>query len=75
MILIRALDHLLFQLHVGDAVHQKAAGAVLPLVNGDGMAPLVQVVGHGQARRPEPMTATLLPVRAGGGDACTQPLA
>ena len=70
-----ALDDLLFQLHVGDAVHQKAAGAVLPLVNGDGVAPLVQVVGHRQARRARTDDRHALAGAGRGREACIQPLA
>ena len=61
-----ALHHLLFQLHAGDAVHQKAAGAVLPLVDGDGVAALVEVIGDGEARRPRPDDGDAL-AGAGGG--------
>ena len=45
-----AVNDPLFQLHVGDAVHQQAARAVLALIDGHAMAALVEQVGHGQAR-------------------------
>ena len=45
------LDKLLLQLHVGDAVHQQATHPVRPLKDGDQMAPAVELVGGGQARR------------------------
>ena len=44
-----AQDDGFLQLHVGDAVHQQTAGAVLPLKDGDAVAPQAQLVGAGQA--------------------------
>ena len=41
-----ALDDCLVQLHVGDAVHQKASHAVGAFKHRDGVAALVQVLGH-----------------------------
>ena len=46
-----AVNDLLFQLHVGDAVHQQAAHAVLTLVYGHFVAALVQVIGNRKAGR------------------------
>ena len=46
-----AVNDLLFQLHVGDAVHQQAAHAVLTLVHGHFVAALVQVIGNCKAGR------------------------
>ena len=46
-----AVDDPLFQLHVGDAVHQQAARAVLALINSHLVAALVQQVGHRKPRR------------------------
>ncbi len=39
------------ELHVGDAVHEKAARAVGALVDGDAVAGLVELVGGGETRR------------------------
>ena len=44
-----ALDDVLFQFHIGDAVHQQAANAVSPLKHGHGVASDVQVLGHREA--------------------------
>ena len=41
-----ALDDRLIQLHVGDAVHQQAAHAVGALKHRNGVAALIQVLGH-----------------------------
>ena len=41
-------DHALVQLHIGDAVHQQAAGAVFPLEHRDAVPPVVQLVCHRQ---------------------------
>ena len=40
----------LFQLHIGDAVLQQPAGAVAALIDGDGVAPVSQVLGRRQPR-------------------------
>ena len=67
-------DQLLLQLHVGDSIHQEAADAVRPLVNGDGMTRRVELRGTGEpCRPPEPTTATRFPVRTAGGCGMTQP--
>ncbi len=44
-----AIDDALVELHVGDAVHQQAADAVGPLVDGDRVARLVELRGGGEA--------------------------
>ena len=44
-----ALNDGFLQLHVGDAIHQQAAGPVLSLKNSDPVAPPVELVGAGQA--------------------------
>ena len=36
-----SLDHVLFQLHVGDTVHQQSADSIRPLENGDFMSDTV----------------------------------
>ena len=46
------LDPLLFELHVGDAVHQQPADPVGPFIDGDGMAGGVELRRAGQPRRP-----------------------
>ena len=43
-------NFLLVELHVGDAIHEQSAGAVITLVNGDGVAGLVQLSGGAQSR-------------------------
>ena len=40
---------MLFQLHIGDAVHQKSAHSVGALKHGDTVASLVELVCHGKA--------------------------
>ena len=42
------LDHRLFQLHVGDAVHQQAAGSVGPLEHGDAVTSAVKPLSAGE---------------------------
>ena len=42
-------DHVLLQTEAGDAVHQHAAGPLLLLENGDGIAVAPQIVGGGQS--------------------------
>ena len=42
------LDHRLLQLHIGNAVYQKASGPVFPLQHGNAVAPAVELVGAGQ---------------------------
>ena len=49
-----ALDDLLVQLHVGDAVHEQPADAVGAFVDGHLMAGRVQLRGAGQPGRPGP---------------------
>ena len=44
-----AVDGLLLELHVGDAVHEKTPDAIGPLVDGDLMTHLVELVGCGKA--------------------------
>ena len=64
----RSSDLLLVELHVRDAVHEQAAGAVGALE--DGHACGRRVLSWAAAARPagpEPMTATFLPVRTLGG--------
>ena len=69
-----ALDDALVELHVRDAVHQQAADAVGPLVDGDRVAGLVELRGGGEARRGRcRRSATFLPVRYSGGCGWIQP--
>jgi hypothetical protein len=44
-------DFVLIKLHVGDAIHEQAAGAVGALEHGDIVAGLVQLGGSGKSRR------------------------
>mmetsp|Transcript_18662 Transcript_18662/g.44240 ORF Transcript_18662/g.44240 Transcript_18662/m.44240 type:complete len:317 (+) Transcript_18662:309-1259(+) len=44
-----AVDSLLLELHVGDAVHEQTADAVGPFVDGDLMSHLVELIGGGEA--------------------------
>ena len=45
-----AVNDPFFQLHIGDAVHQQPAGAILPLVNRDLVTALVEQVGNRKSR-------------------------
>ena len=63
------LHDALVELHVRDAVHQQAADAVGPLVDGDRVADLVELRGGGQPGRPaaddrHPLAGALLPAAA-----------
>ena len=42
------LDHFLLQLEAGDAVDQQAARAIMPIIDGDGVAGLSQSLGGGE---------------------------
>ena len=44
-------DLLLVELHVGNAIHEQAADAVLALEDGDAVAGLVELVGAGETGR------------------------
>ena len=68
-----AVHHVLGQLHVGDAVGQKAAAALLPLHHRDGVAPAVQLVRRRQARRAGAHDADLLPGPLGRAAALHRP--
>ena len=61
-----ALDDALVELHVRDAVHQQAADAVGPLVDGDRVADLVELRGGGEPGGPAADDGDRLPVRVGG---------
>ena len=60
-----ALDHrLLLELHVRDAVHEQPADAVVALVDGDGVAGAVELVGGGEAGRARADDRDLLAARS-----------
>ena len=42
-------DFLLVELHVGNAIHEQSADAVVAFEDGDGVAGLVELVGAGEA--------------------------
>ena len=62
-----AVDDALLHLEVGNAVTQQAAGLGEFLVDMHVMAGARELLRAGEAGRPEPITATFLPVFCGGG--------
>ena len=68
------LDHILGQLHIGNAVSQQPSGPLLPLDDGDGVAPVVELVRGGQPRRAGAHHGHLLPGPLGRAAALHSPL-
>ena len=62
-----AVDDVLLQLEVGNAVAQQSADAVALLIDGDRVAGAAQLLRGGQTAGPLPTTATRLPVFCSGG--------
>ncbi len=60
-------DRLLVELHVGDAIHEEAAGAVGALEDGDGVAGEVELRGGGEAGGAGADDGDLFPGADGGG--------
>jgi len=46
-----ALEELLVELHVGDTVHHQTTDSVIPVIDGDGMTSLVELIGGGETGR------------------------
>ena len=61
------VEVLLLHLELGDAVAQQPADLVGPLVDRDGVTGAGELLGGGQAGRPEPITATVRPESHSGG--------
>jgi hypothetical protein len=60
------LHYRLFQLHVGNSVHQQAAGAISALEDSDTMAGLIKLTGAGQSSRSGSNYCNSLPSPHGG---------
>ena len=59
-----AIDDVLFQLEIGNAVAQKAADAIVAFENGDVVSHARELCAAARPAGPEPTTATRLPVLA-----------